>query len=48
MESCETSLSSSGIEISTSGTTGVLLVIESDLIHVGSVGDSRSVLATTA
>ena len=36
--------SSSGIDCSISGTTAVILII-TDVIHVGSVGDSRAILA---
>lgn len=43
---CETELSLNGIECKLSGTTAVVMVVSSEGATVGSVGDSRAVLAT--
>lgn len=45
VDECEYELSLSGIEASLSGTTAVVVVINSLGIHAGSVGDSRAILA---
>ncbi|OMJ67134.1 hypothetical protein SteCoe_35784 [Stentor coeruleus] len=46
IESCDNELLSSGIECNLSGTTAVVVIINTLGIHAGSVGDSRSVLAS--
>lgn len=46
VDHCDYDLASSGIESSLSGTTAVIIVINSLGIHAGSVGDSRAILAT--
>ena len=45
-DQCDTSLSASGIECNLSGTTAVILVVNSFGMHVASLGDSRAVLAS--
>lgn len=44
--SCDTELKKSKIDTSLSGTTAIILYINSLGIHVGSVGDSRAILST--
>jgi serine/threonine protein phosphatase PrpC len=46
VDQCDFDLASSGIECNLSGTTAVVIVINSLGIHAGSVGDSRAVLAS--
>ena len=46
VEMCDGDLAGSGIECNLSGTTAVILVINLLGIHVGSIGDSRAILAT--
>jgi len=46
IQSCDTSLKQSQIDTFLSGTTAVVLYLNSQGIHVGSVGDSRAILAT--
>ena len=43
---CDSELKNSKIDTGTSGTTAVILYINSLGIHVGSVGDSRAILST--
>ena len=43
---CDNELESSGIECNLSGTTAVILLLNSLGIHAASVGDSRAILAT--
>ena len=38
----------SGINVSTSGTTAIVLIFTSTMIHIGSVGDSRAILASNS
>ena len=47
IELCDVELGNSGIECQLSGTTAVVIVINSLGIHAGSVGDSRAILAST-
>lgn len=46
VESCDDELVSSGLETYLSGTTAVIIVINTLGIHAGSVGDSRAILAS--
>ncbi|OMJ92965.1 hypothetical protein SteCoe_4186 [Stentor coeruleus] len=46
VKSCDDQLFSSGIETSLSGTTALIIVVNTLGIHAGSVGDSRAILAT--
>lgn len=46
VQSCDKYLKESEINTSLSGTTAVVLYINSQGIHIGSVGDSRGILAT--
>lgn len=46
VQSCDKHLKSSEINTSLSGTTAVVLYVNSQGIHIGSVGDSRGILAT--
>lgn len=46
IKTCDDKLASSGIESSLSGTTALVIVVNSLGIHAGSVGDSRAILAS--
>jgi serine/threonine protein phosphatase PrpC len=46
VDGCDCALHSSGVECNLSGTTAVVLVINSLGIHAGSVGDSRAIIAS--
>ena len=49
IEKCDEDISKidSGVDVRLSGTTCVCIYMDEHSIHVGSVGDSRSVLGTT-
>ncbi|OMJ88839.1 hypothetical protein SteCoe_9139 [Stentor coeruleus] len=46
IENCDTGLTTSGIDCNLSGSTVVMVVVNSLGIHAGSVGDSKAILAT--